>query len=74
MASTVSSEVSLAADQLHERHDRHRAEEVHAEEPRSAAPCETASASRWIAIELVFEAKIARRRGEPVELAPEARA
>ena len=61
----------LAADELDERHDRDRAEEMHPDEPRPPRPGSTASASRWIAIELVFEAKIARRRRVPVELPPQ---
>ena len=60
-----------AADQLDERHHRHRAEEVHPDEPRAPRRRATASARRSIEIELVFEAKIAapaRARRAPPEL------
>ena len=64
-AASVASVGRRAADELDQRHDRHRAEEVHADEARPALAATTASASRSIAIELVFVAKIAAGGATP---------
>ena len=73
IAASVASSVSRAADQLDERHDRHRAEEVHPDEPLAALAARRprqggGSRSR----------SCSRRRSRParrqrVEVAPEGR-
>ena len=70
---SVASVVAPPADELDQRHDRHRAEEVHADEPLRAAPAETASASRSIEIELVFVAKIVAAGARASRSRPERR-
>ena len=62
-----------ASDQLDQRHHRHGAEEVHADEPGPARVRPTASARRSIEIDDVFEAKTAAAGAIPSSSAHSAR-